>query len=83
MNYTKTEPPINLERLSDSELLEIVDELQKETFSDNSIARKLAIQFFGGDSLPQILSVGIKVLPIVANRMKEYGLYIESKNHRF
>lgn len=65
---------INLEELSDVKLLEIVDELQKGSFEENSIVRILSEQIFGGDSLTQILSLPAIILPIVADRMKRYRL---------
>jgi len=64
------EKEIVLENLCDNELLSIVDELQQSGFSEDSIIRKLAIQFFGGDSLVQLMSVSSKVLPVVAERLK-------------
>jgi len=63
---------IILENLSDSELLSISDECQKSSWDENSIVRKLAKQFFGGDSLTQMLFVPHKVLPVVAQRMEKY-----------
>jgi hypothetical protein len=68
---------IVLKELSDSQLLEIVKELQKETFEENSIVRKLAIQFFGSDSVNRILQISIIILPVVAERMKCYSPHIE------
>lgn len=64
---------IILEDLSDAELLMIADECQNETFDDGSLIRILAKQFFGGDSLVQIMAVSAKVLPVVAQRMKKYA----------
>lgn len=66
---------IILENLSDKELLDIVDELQKETFEENSVARKLAKQFFETDSIISIGFLSSKLLPIVAERMKAYSPY--------
>ena len=68
---------IVLEELSDNELLEIIDELQKENFADDSIVRKIAFQFFGGGTtIIQLISVANLLLPIVAERMKNYRAYI-------
>lgn len=61
---------INLEELSDIELLEIVDEYQKGIFSETTIIRKIAKQYFGGDSLVQLVAVSSVLLPIIAERMK-------------
>ena len=64
---------IILEELSNAELLQIVDEFQKEVWEDDSIVRTLAKQFFGGDSLTQIMFVPLKVLPVIAERVKGYS----------
>ena len=71
--------PVILEELSDAELLKIVDECQKEGWGDDSIVRTLAKQFFGGDSLTQMIFVSLKVLPIVAERMRYYSPYLKLK----
>lgn len=68
--------PVILEELSDAELLKIVDECQKADWEDDSIVRTLAKQFFGGDSLPQMMFVSLKLLPIVAERMKSYSPHL-------
>lgn len=68
--------PVILEELSDAELLEIVDECQKDGWGDNSIVRTLAKQFFGGDSLTQMMFVSLKVLPVVAERMRCYSPHL-------
>lgn len=68
---------IKLNTLSDWELLCIVEELQGEYFDENSVIRRLAIQFFGDDSLTNMLFVGLKVLPVVAERMKIYSPHVD------
>lgn len=73
-NEIKT--PIILEDLSDLELLNIVDECQKDSFDENSIVRILSKQYFGGDSLTQMIFVVNKLLPIVAERMKNYSPHL-------
>ena len=67
---------IKYEKPNDSELLKIVDECQKEGWGDDSIVRTLAKQFFGGDSLTQMIFVSLKVLPIVAERMRCYSPHL-------
>lgn len=76
MGYDTVLAPVILEELNDSELLEIVNDLQGETLAESSIVRKLAIQYFGGDSLTQMMFVALKVLPIVAERMKCYSPHL-------
>jgi hypothetical protein len=63
--------------MSIDELLSIVDECQQEYFDDNSIVRKLAIQFFGNQSLICLLLVSAKLLPILAQRLKETLVSVE------
>lgn len=76
-NFAKTMlTPVILEKLSDAELLRIVDECQKDSWEDNSIVRTLAKQFFGGDSLIQMMFVSLKVLPVVAERMRCYSPHL-------
>lgn len=72
----KNTEEINLNLLSDQELINIVEELQKETFPEDSIVRKLAKQYFNNDSLTNILFVGVKILPIITERMKIYSPHI-------
>ena len=62
--------PVILENLSDSELIEIANECQNECWEENSIIRVLAKQYFGGDSLTQMMFVSLKVLPVVVERLK-------------
>ena len=76
MQYEPVLSPVILEELNDAELLEIVNDLQKETITENSIVRKLSIQYFGGDSLTQMMFVALKVLPIVAERMRCYSPHL-------
>ena len=68
---------IDFNTLSDNELLHIVGECDKDYFDDDSIVRHLAIQFFGGDSITQCLLVSVKLLPIVADRMRTYSPYVQ------
>jgi hypothetical protein len=58
------------------ELINIVEELQRSTFDDDSIIRVIAKQYFGNDSIVQILAVSNLLLPIVTERMKHYSPYI-------
>lgn len=62
---------IDVDLLSNEELLAIVDELQNTTFEKDSIVRVLAKQYFGSDSLPKIVLLPYKLLPIVSKRLKE------------
>lgn len=62
---------IDVDLLSNEELLAIVDELQNITFEKDSIVRVLAKQYFGSDSLPKIVLLPYKLLPIVSKRLKE------------
>ena len=75
--------PIDLENSPDELLIIVARELQQETWKEDSIVRTLAKQYFGGDSLTQIMFVAHKVLPIVANRMIVYSPYIsnDTKNN--
>ena len=68
--------PIEIESLADNQLLEIVEECQKDSFDSESIVRKLAIQFFGNDNLIAIIGVSNILLPVIATRMKHYSPYI-------
>jgi len=76
MEYEPMLAPVILEELNDAELLEIVNDLQGETLAESSIVRQLAKQYFGGDSLTQMMFVALKVLPIVAERMKCYSPHL-------
>ena len=68
--------PIIVENLNDTDLLAIVDECQKDSYDENSIIRVLSKQYFGGDSLTQMLFVANKILPIVAERMRCYSPHL-------
>lgn len=67
---------INLNELSDQDLLDLVQELNQETFEEDSRLRILAVQYFGTESLLHILAVGSKLLPVIAERMKCYSPHI-------
>lgn len=75
-NKIKTKSKIILEDLSDEQLLKIVEELQQNSWEENSIIRTLSKQFFGGDSLTHMLLVSYKLLPVVTERFKKYSLNI-------
>ena len=62
----------DLEYFSDKELLEACDLCYGEFFPEDSIIRKIAIHYFGGDSLLQCVSVASLLLPVVAARLKPY-----------
>ncbi len=62
--------PVILENLSDAELLKIADELQNDTVANDSVIRILAKQYFGGDSLTQIIFVSMKILPVICDRLR-------------
>jgi len=68
--YNKTLKSVILENLSDTELIDIANEFQKESWKEDSIVRVLAKQYFGGDSLAQIMLVPIKILPFITDRLK-------------
>lgn len=69
-NNTNVLVPVIVENLNDAELLLIAGECQKEYWEENSIVRTLSKQYFGGDSLTQMMFVANKILPIVAERLK-------------
>lgn len=71
---------IKIEELSDAELLAIVDEFQKEIIDNDSIIRKLSKQYFGGETVTQMMFVAYKILPIVAERMKCYSPHLNINN---
>lgn len=68
--------PVIVENLNDTDLLAIVDECQKDSWDENSIIRVLSKQYFGGDSLTQMMFVANKILPIVAERMRCYSPHL-------
>ena len=68
--------PVIIENLNDTDLLAIVDECQKDSWDENSIIRVLSKQYFGGDSLTQMMFVANKILPIVAERMRCYSPHL-------
>lgn len=68
--------PVIVENLNDTDLLAIVDECQKDSWDENSIIRVLSKQYFGGDSLTQMMCVANKILPIVAERMRCYSPHL-------
>lgn len=68
--------PVIVENLNDTDLLAIVDECQKDSWDENSIIRVLSKQYFGGDSLIQMMFVANKILPIVAERMRCYSPHL-------
>jgi hypothetical protein len=68
--------PVIVENLNDTDLLAIVDECQKDSWDENSIIRVLSKQYFGGDSLTQMMLVANKILPIVAERMRYYSPHL-------
>ena len=75
--------PADLENSPDELLIIVARELQKDAWEEDSIVRTLAKQYFGGDSLTQIMFVAYKVLPIIANRMILYSPYLsnDTKNN--
>lgn len=72
-NMDNNEKEIVLEKLSDKELLAIVEELQKQYLEDDSIVRVLAKQFYGCDNSTMRMLVPVKVLPVVADRLRFYS----------
>lgn len=68
--------PVIIENLNDTDLLAIVDECKKDSWDENSIIRVLSKQYFGGDSLTQMMFVANKILPIVAERMRCYSPHL-------
>lgn len=69
---------IDINLLTDTQLVEMVNELNlNESFTDDSILRKLAKQHFGGDSLVQIIALSNVILPIVTERMRFYSPFCE------
>jgi hypothetical protein len=51
----------------------ILDELSQATLKEDATVRLLAKQFFGDDSVLQIIAVGNILLPVVADRMRRYS----------
>jgi hypothetical protein len=68
-----------IKNLSDSELISVAEELQNETFSENSIVRKLAKKYFGNDAILQMLLVSTKLLPVITERFKLYSPHVLNK----
>lgn len=66
-------PVIVLENLTDHELLKIANDLQSANIGESGLLKRLAKQFFGGESLMQILFVAHILLPVIAERMKQYS----------
>jgi hypothetical protein len=75
INNKQYEGDLKLESLTDDELLELCEELQMDSHVENGIVRKLAIQFFGGQAITQMIMVNSIVLPFVAKRLKVYVEY--------
>ncbi len=61
---------IDVNKLTNEELISISEELQQETFSEDSIIRKLSTQYFGSSSWVEMISVAAVILPIMAKRFK-------------
>ena len=69
---------IDINQFTDTQLVDLVSELHlNESFTDDSILRKLAKQHFGGDSLVQIIALSNVILPIVTERMRIYSPHCE------
>ncbi len=66
----------HLENLTDQELIDIVDALDNITHSENSIIRKLAIDYFGSDSSLNRVMLALPLAQTLAERMKRYSPHI-------
>lgn len=67
---------MTLESYTDLELISISEECLKTTWDSDSIIRTLAKEYFGNDSLISIMGLGLKVLPVIAERLKlKYEVY--------
>lgn len=61
---------MRLNKLSDTELIEIVEESNQQFISSDAKVRAIAIEEFGNDSLISILGVQAAIAPILAERLK-------------
>ncbi|MFW5847542.1 MAG: hypothetical protein ACOCVF_01300 [bacterium] len=48
------------------------------TFDYDSMVRKLAKQYFGGESLLELMFVSYKLLPVITQRMERYSPHIST-----
>ena len=67
---------IKVEELSDTELLSLVEDIDSRYVSEDALLRKLALQYFGSDNTMNFIRVGMLILPIIAERMRNYSPYI-------
>lgn len=61
------------DQFSDIELYELSMDLQQSHIPENSKLRKCSKDIFGGDSLVQIIALGVKLSKTLAERMKVYS----------
>lgn len=59
---------INIQSLSDDKFLDIVQQLQQSTISEDGIIRKLSIQYYGNEAMG-IIMLPMLLLRILAERM--------------
>ena len=68
---------IDIENLSDEELLFLVEEIDSLHVAEDSLLRKVASQYFGSNNTMDFIRVGMLILPIIAKRMKHYSPHID------
>lgn len=67
---------MNIENLSDYELVEFVNDFQKTVIDENSIVRKVTKQYYKTDMALEISLVAIKVLFEMSKRFQTYSPHI-------
>jgi len=67
---------MNIENLSDYELVEFVNDLQNTVIDENSIVRKVTKQYYKTDMALEMSLVAIKVLFEMSKRFQTYSPYI-------
>ena len=67
---------IVVECLSDEELLSIVTDITSQVVPEDSLARKIALQAFNSETTMDFIRVGMLILPIIAERMRNYSPHI-------
>lgn len=72
MGTTGDNKLIDIEKMSDEELIKVVNDLQQPFIPEDSIVRKLCIQYYGKDNVEKFILLQMKLLPIVAGRLEMY-----------
>lgn len=63
---------IDITKFCDVELIKLATELRNSGFSEDSMVRKLAKQYFNNDSAICLQMVAIIVLPVITERLNYY-----------